>query len=175
MLLFDGLTSHTKPLTRNEKNMDHVDFKQAIERAKNYHTQLIVLHGEFVSQCIVHASSFYDLPIINLSLELSNLLLTIPSQDRAISASSVFAKLIAEQKAPVLLLDHIEIIFDRSLSIDPLKLLQNNAKNTTLIISWPGEKTASSLAYATPSHSEYRCYKISDFGETIFVEASESY
>ncbi|MEE9356680.1 MAG: BREX-3 system P-loop-containing protein BrxF [Methylococcaceae bacterium] len=154
--------------------MDQLNLGKAIERAKNYQTQLIVLHGEFVSQCIVHASSFYDLPIINLSLELSNLLLTIPSQDRAISASSVFTKLIAEQKAPVLLLDHIEIIFDRSLSIDPLKLLQNNAKNTTLIISWPGEKTASSLAYATPSHSEYRCYKTSDFGETIFIEVNEN-
>jgi hypothetical protein len=175
MLLFDGLTSHTKPLTRNEKNMDHVNFKQAIERAKNYHTQLIVLHGEFASQCIVHAASSYDLPIMNLSLELSERLLNIPRQDRTTFAVAVFADLITEQKTQVLLLNHLEILFDRSLSIDPFKLLQDSTRNTLLIISWPGEKTASSLAYATPSHSEYRCYKISDFGETIFVEASESY
>lgn len=153
--------------------IDQSNLEQAIERAKSYHTRLIVLHGECATQCINHAAASYDLPSINLSLVLSEQLIIIPRQDRAKLVSTVIAKLIDGQEALVLL-NHIEILFDRSLSIDPLKFLQNSAKNNTLVVAWPGERTTSSLTYATPSHKEFRSYKKSDYGETIFIEANEN-
>jgi len=153
--------------------MDVGNLRTSIERAKNYHTQLVMVIGESASQLLTQAASTDDLPILNLSLELSERLIDIPRQNRAKTASSVFAKLIDEPQAQVLLLDHLEILFDRSLSIDPLKLLKHSARNTTLVIAWPGEKSAFSLTYAIPSHPEYRSYKASEFGETIFIEANE--
>jgi hypothetical protein len=149
------------------------NLRESIERAKKYHTQLIVVFGESASQLLEHAASSDDLPIMNLSLALSERLIDFPRQDRSRSASSVFTELIEEQQAQELLIDHLEILFDRSLSIDPLKLLQNNAKNITLVVVWPGEKNASSLTYAIPSHPEYRFYKVSKFDETIFIEVDK--
>ena len=151
--------------------MDLDSLKESIKRARKYHTQLIMVHGESASLFLEHAAASENLPAMNLSLELSERLIEIPKQERPKSAASVFAELISEQQARVLLLDHIEILFDRSLSIDPLKLLQNNAKNMTLVVVWPGERSASSLAYAMPSHPEYRSYKASELGEMIFVDA----
>jgi hypothetical protein len=148
--------------------------RQSIKQAKNYHSQLIVVIGKSASQLLEHTGSSEGLLAINLSLELSEKLLEVPSQDRAKSASVLFSDLVKDQQTEVLLLDHIEILFDRTLSIDPLKLLQSSAKNLTLVAAWPGEKSASSLTYAIPSHPEYRSYKASEFGETIFVDADKN-
>lgn len=148
--------------------------RQAIEQAKNYHSQLVVVSGEHASLLLEHAASEDGLVAVNLGLELSEKLIEVPRQDRAKSAASLFTDLLHELNTRVLLLNHIEILFDKTLSIEPLKLLQSSAKNLTLVVAWPGEKTTSSLTYAVPSHPEYRNYKASDFGETIFVDAGKN-
>ncbi len=145
--------------------------RQAIEQAQNYHSQLVVVAGESASLLLEHTASTDGLVAVNLGLELSEKLIEIPRQDRPKSASSIFTDLLIEQQSGVLLLNHIEILFDRTLSIDPLRLLQSSARNLTLVVIWPGGKTTSSLTYAIPSHPEYRSYKASDFGDTLFVEA----
>ena len=61
------------------------------------------------------------------------------------------------------------------LSVDPLKMLQNSARNITLVVTWPGEKTATTLSYATSNHPEHRGYKTSKLGDTLAVEANTNY
>jgi len=148
--------------------------RQAIEQAQNYHSQLVVVAGESASLLLEHTASTDGLAVVNLGLELSERLIEVPRQDRAKAAASLFADLLHELNTRVLLLNHIEILFDKTLSIEPLKLLQSSARNLTLVVAWPGEKTTSSLTYAVPSHPEYRYYKASDFGETIFVDAGKN-
>ena len=109
--------------------MDLGHLRQSIERAKNYHSQLIVVIGESASKLLEHAASAEDLFLINLSLELSEKLIYIPTKDRSKSASSIFSDLLDERQTKEILLNHIEILFDRTLSIDPLRLLQSSAKN----------------------------------------------
>jgi hypothetical protein len=147
---------------------------QAIERAETLHSQLVVVTGEPASLMFEQTASKDGLIVVNLGLKLSERLVEVPRQDRAKAAASSFVDLLHEQNTHVLLLNHIEILFDKTLSIEPLKLLQSSAKNLTLVVAWPGEKTASSLTYAVPSHPEYRYYKASDFGETIFVDAGKN-
>lgn len=161
-------------MLRYGEGMDISHLRQSIERTKKYHSQLVVVIGETASQLLEQAGSVDDLLAINLSLEFSEKLIDIPTQDRPKLASTIFTDLLDEQQAEVLLLNHIEILFDRTLSIDPLKLLQNHSKNLTLVVAWPGDKSTSSLTYATPSHPEYRSYKKSEFGESIFVEADKN-
>ena len=148
--------------------------RRAIGRAKNYHSQLVVVAGEFASGLLEHAASEGGLVAVNLNLALSGKLIEVPRQDRAKSAASLFAEVLHELERRVLLLNHIEILFDKTLLIEPLKLLQGSAKNLTLVVAWPGEKNSSSLTYAVPSHPEYRYYKASDFGETIFIDAGKN-
>jgi len=169
-----GSMNLVKTNTGSKQSLEPGHLRQSIEQAKNYHSQLVIVIGESASQLVEHTASSDGLAKINLGLELSEKLLEIPGQDRARSALALFSHLLKEQQTGVLLLNHIEILFDRTLSIDPLKLLQSCAKNLTLVVAWPGEKTTSSLTYAAPSHPEYRSYKASDFGETIFVEADKT-
>ena len=101
--------------------MDLSHLRQSIEQAPNYHSQLIIVVGESASQLLEHAASADDFLVINLSLELSEKLIDIPRQDRSKSASTIFSGLIDEKQTRVLLLNHIEVLFDRTLSIDPLR------------------------------------------------------
>jgi len=146
----------------------------SIEQAKRYHSKLIVVVGHSAPPLLDHAASEDNLVNVNLGLALSERLIAVPRQDRAKAAAQSFDDLLHELNARVMLLTHIEILFDKTLSIEPLKLLQSSAKNLTLVVAWPGEKTTSSLIYAVPSHPEYRNYKASDFGETIFVDAGKN-
>ena len=147
---------------------------QAIERAETLHSQLVVVTGESASLLLEKTASKDGLVALNLGVGLSEKLIEVPRQDRAMSAASLFTDLLRELNTHVLLLNHIEILFDKTLSIEPLKLLQSSARNLTLVVAWPGEKTTSLLTYAVPSHPEYRYYKASDFGETIFVDAGNN-
>ncbi|MBC7752529.1 MAG: BREX-3 system P-loop-containing protein BrxF [Candidatus Saccharibacteria bacterium] len=155
--------------------MDLDSIKHAILRAKRYHIQLVILIGNSSTQFLIDASNADNFQPVNVGLELSTKLLDIPLSDRPKVAAIFFAELITQKNAEIVFLDHVEILFDRSLSIDPLKLLKNCAKNTTLVIAWPGTRQGSSLIYATPNHPEYRLYKESELNELIFVEANETH
>jgi len=153
--------------------MDLSLLKDTIERAKKYQTKLIIVTGKDASRLLEIASAVDDFQLINMDLELSEKLVDIPKQNRPKLITSVFADLLIENRSKVLCLDHIHILFDCTLSVDPLKLLRSNAKNLTLVVAWPGDKNASSLSYATPNHPEYRSYKVSEYDETIFIEAEK--
>jgi hypothetical protein len=60
------------------------------------------------------------------------------------------------------LLDNLELLFDVSLRLDPLRCLQDLARDTTIVAAWNGTVTAGHLTYATPGHPEYRRYALED-------------
>lgn len=143
-----------------------------IERAKSKHEQLVLVVGDYAAELLKRVSDTDQLPVMNIGKELSSKLLDVPSIDHPKVAANLFAELVAGCKnTQVLLMDHLEILFDRSLFIDPLKLLQACAKSITLVVVWPGMKTSSSLLYATPNHPEYRLYKEPALNGLIFIEA----
>lgn len=154
--------------------MDVKQVKQAINVVKSHHSQLILLTGKYAYKLSIETVLSYDYPILNLGLELSKYLVNTPKNDRAKLVASIFTVLIEEQIEPVIILNHIEILFDKSLSVDPLKLLQNNARNITLVVIWPGERTPSALSYATASHSEYRNYKTTVLGDCLIVDTNRN-
>lgn len=155
--------------------MDVEQVKQAINVVKNHHTQLILLTGKYAHKLSIETVLSYGYPILNLGLELSKRLVNTPKNDRAKLVATIFTVLIGEQKEHVIILNHIEILFDKSLSVDPLKLLQSNARNITLVVIWPGERTPSALTYAAASHPEYRNYKTTVLGDCLVVDANRNY
>jgi len=58
----------------------------------------------------------------------------------------------------LILLDNLEILFDKDLKQDPLMLLQGASRNITIIASWNGLWTQRRLTFAIPGHPEYRIY-----------------
>ena len=108
---------------------------------------------------------------LNVNKALSELLINVPRSDRARSVEGMLRNLIDEAPSTVVQLSGLEILFDRSLAIDPVRLINACAKNKTLLVRWPGDITNAGLSYAVPSHPEYRSYRASDLSEVILLEA----
>jgi hypothetical protein len=65
---------------------------------------------------------------------------------------------IAEQAQSPVVLDNLEILFDKGLKQDPLRLLQGISRNRAVVASWSGTMNAGRLFYAETGHPEYRSY-----------------
>lgn len=97
-----------------------------------------------------------QIPLINLGLSLSQKLLPLTSREHKLKTSEIISELIDAQDAPQLAVDNTEIIFDPSLMLNPLGLLQSLSRNRLLIWSWNGEVENGNVTYAYPGHPEYR-------------------
>ena len=107
---------------------------------------------------------------LNLNKSLSALLINMPKSERARSVEHLVSSLVSEASTDEVVVNGLEILFDRSLAIDPVRLLEACSKNKTLLVHWPGDKINTGLSYAMPSHPEYRSYKSSDLSDVILLE-----
>ena len=57
-----------------------------------------------------------------------------------------------------MLLDNLELLFEKSLHINPLDLLKRIAHSKRVVAVWPGELRGDRLIYADMSHPEHRDY-----------------
>lgn len=135
----------------------------AVARASFNRFRLLVLTNE--------QAEHVSLPSLNINRELSELLVSISRQERVKSSKQLLDQLIIASPGDVVLLIGLEILFDRSLAVDPLRLLKSCAINKTLLVCWPGDITNSGLSYASPSHPEHRTYKASELSDVIFLTA----
>jgi hypothetical protein len=111
-------------------------------------------------------------PLLNVSLELSKVLLELTERQRKLQASRVLGQLVSDAAAaweesvePVsgtVLLDNIELLFHASLALDPLRLLEEVSRTWTLVVAWPGYVEGGWLVYAQPGHPEYKRYPVGD-------------
>jgi len=111
-------------------------------------------------------------PLLNVSLELSKMLLELTERQRKLQASRLLVQLVSDAAAAseqnvepgggTVLLDNIELLFDASLAVDPLRLIEEISRNWTLVVAWPGYVEAGWLLYAQPGHPEYKRYPVGD-------------
>lgn len=102
-----------------------------------------------------------QLSVVNVGAVLGRLLLEIPASRRPAQAVEFF-KNVADASAVerLVLLDNIELLFDRSLRLNPLDLLKRQAHVRRVVAAWPGELSGSRLIYATMGHPEYQEYGV---------------
>ena len=99
---------------------------------------------------------------INVNLALSQCMLELTQRQRQLQVSRLLRDIIRAAHDQTVLLDNIEILFDVSLKLDPLRCLQDVARDRTVVAAWNGTVTAGHLTYATPDHPEYRRYALED-------------
>ena len=97
-------------------------------------------------------------PYVNVNLELSRRMLDLTERQRALQMPCLLLEIVGE--APLVLLDNMEILFDVSLKLDPLRLLQGLSRNRTMVVAWSGSINGENLVYAAPDHPEYRRYPV---------------
>lgn len=96
---------------------------------------------------------------LNVGAELSCRLSGMPQKQRLLQTTIVLREL-ADRHAvgDLLLLDNIELLFDKSLHLEPLDLLKRHAHAKRVVAIWPGELRGDRLTYAALAHPEHRDY-----------------
>lgn len=136
---------------------------ELLDVAREQYHQLVFCIAEhpFVTQ-YQETATVLEGRYINLSLELSQALLEIPKRQWPHKAMGLMDAIASSSDVPVTVLDRIEILFDQTLRLDPLKSLQQVARRQCLLVVWPGERDARHLIYAEPGHPEYCRYPHKD-------------
>ena len=106
---------------------------------------------------------------LNVGAELGGRLAGMPQRQRHLQTTRILREL-ADQHAPgdLLLLDNLELLFDRSLQLDPLDLLKRHAHAKRVVAVWPGElqgqlnanTRTGRLTYADMRHPEHQDYSL---------------
>jgi hypothetical protein len=95
--------------------------------------------------------------VINTNLSLSQRLLDLTAKQRSQHTPNILDEIIEGIQPPVIL-DNTEILFDKTLNLDPLRLLLSMSRKRVITASWNGSFTGGRLFYAEPGHHEYRKY-----------------
>ena len=110
-----------------------------------------------------------DVKPLNVGAELGGRLAGRPQRQRHLQTTTILREL-ADQHATgdLLLMDNIEILFDRTLQLDPLDLLKRHAHARRIVAVWPGEvqgelqgdTRTGRLTYANLGHPEHQNYSL---------------
>jgi hypothetical protein len=163
-----GLATHMESLS--EKILDLLPAAKEL-----YHRLILVVNlpGGGKLEALRSVQEKTNSHLLNVGLELSRTLLELTGRQRKLQASRILGRLVSETAAEgstdsagrgggVVLLDHIELLFDASLALDPLRLIEEISRNWTLVVAWPGHVEGGWLLYARPDHPEYRRYPVGD-------------
>jgi hypothetical protein len=63
----------------------------------------------------------------------------------------------------------IDLLFEPTLELDPLRLMRDVSRQTRLVVTWPGSYLDNVLSYAVPGHDHYRIWRRSE----VLVKALE--
>jgi hypothetical protein len=134
--------------------------KRSLHTAEGLYHRLVLLVGEAgigKTGVLQKIASDFGSSIININLTLSNGLLDQTGKQRSLRLPEILNQIMNKAQSPVIL-DNLEILFDKDLKQDPLRLLQGISRNRTVVASWNGAFIGERLIYAERGHAEYRHY-----------------
>lgn len=137
-----------------------------------YHRLVLVVGvaGSGKTEALVELADDNGWARLNVNLELSEHLLALTQKQRAVRVAAILGDMVHAMASDVALLDNIEMLFAVDLAQDPLRLLQGLARNTSIIVAWPGRFDGNVLTYAEPGHPEARRYSAP---QAVVVKADE--
>lgn len=135
-----------------------VQLEQAIHDAASQYFRLVLLvgvPGSGKTAALQYVARHLSCQLVNVNLELSKKMLDLTRAQRSRQVERLLKDVIAATPGEVVLLDNLEILFDPSLEVDPLRLLQVSSRNRTIVASWNGSFQDGKLTYAEPGHPEF--------------------
>ncbi|MFA7523686.1 MAG: BREX-3 system P-loop-containing protein BrxF [Halothiobacillaceae bacterium] len=126
------------------------------------HSKLILLVGRpgcGKSALLAELANQRGMKVMNVGAVLGKRLAALAQRQRALQANVAMRELADEYASgDLVLLDNIELLFDRALKLDPLDLLKRHAHARRVVAVWPGELRDGRLSYAEMGHPEYQDY-----------------
>src|SRR5699024_2454733 len=104
---------------------------------------------------------------VNVNKIVSEKLLGISKQKYPMHVSDILLEAL-ERRDDIYILNHIDILFDPQLKINPIQLFEQLSKTYKLIVEWPGKYNNHQLLYAEYGHPEY--FVSADFEGKIFIK-----
>jgi hypothetical protein len=138
----------------------HNKIRRSIQAAEGMYHRLVLVVGETGSGktgILRELAEEFGSSVINVNLALSSELLELTARQRSIRLPDILDQIVEHAQSPVVL-DNLEILFDKDLQLDPLRLLQSISRNRTVVASWNGIVHSGRLLYAEIGHPEYRSY-----------------
>ena len=142
----------------------HDKIKRSLQTSEGLYHRLVLLVGKTGSgktAVLQDIAKEFGSSVINVNLALAGELLELTAKQRSLRLPGILDQIADQAQAPVVL-DNLEILFDKDLQQDPLRLLQGISRNRTLVASWNGSISSGRLLYAEPGHPEYRSYDTVD-------------
>jgi hypothetical protein len=143
--------------------------KRFLQTAEGLYYRLVLLVGETGSgktDVLRDVADDFGTSVININLALSSELLELTAKQRSLRLPGILDQIADQAQSPVVL-DNLEILFDKDLKQDPLRLLQGISRNRAVVASWNGTATGGKLLYAETAHPEYHSY---DSVDALIVE-----
>ncbi|GKT06960.1 BREX-3 system P-loop-containing protein BrxF [Desulforhabdus sp. TSK] len=137
---------------------------RSIQAAERMYHRLVLLVGETGSGktgVLRDVALHLDSQVVNVNLALSAALLELTTRQRALRLPAILGQIAMDVQSTVMF-DNLEILFDKRLKQDPLRLLQGISRNRTVVASWNGIAAGGRLTYAENGHPEYRSYEAVD-------------
>ena len=138
----------------------HDKIKRSLQAAEGLYHRLVLLVGETGSGktgVLRDVAEEFGSSVINVNLALSGELLELTANQRSLRLPDILNRIADQARSPVVL-DNLEILFDKDLKQDPLRLLQGISRNRNVLASWNGTINSGKLLYAETGHLEYRSY-----------------
>lgn len=138
----------------------HDAIKRSLVAAEGLYHRLVLLVGKDSLRktgLLRDIAGEFGTSVINVNLALSAELLDLTVKQRALRLPDILYCL-SEKAGGMVVLNNLEILFDKDLKQDPLRLLQRISRNRTVLASWNGPMTSGRLLYAETGHPEYRSY-----------------
>lgn len=170
----DAGGSAEKPILYQEIKLSmaepiHDKIKRSLQAAEGLYHRLVLLVGETGSGktgVLREVAEEFGSSVVNINLALSGELLELTAKQRSLRLPAILEQIADQAQSPVVL-DNLEILFDKDLQQDPLRLLQSISRNRAVVASWNGIMNSGRLLYAETGHPEYRSY---DSVDALIVE-----
>ena len=147
----------------------HDKIKRSLQSAEDLYHRLVLLVGETGSGktgVLRDIAKEFGSSVVNVNLALSSELLELTAKQRSLRLPGILDQVADKAGSPVVL-DNLEILFDKGLKQDPLRLLQGISRNRAVVASWNGTMVSGRLLYAETGHPECRSY---DSVDALMVE-----
>jgi hypothetical protein len=137
-----------------------------------YQAAFLLVHPHIsrLQTMIEELSQQYDWPLLLVGKTMSQALYRLAPDQRPRQAARLLSESLHQYTPGPLLCQDIDLLFEPTLHLDPLRLLLAAGRQTTLIIAWPGTSDRNTLAYAVPEHAHYRAWSRSELCDYCVVQ-----
>lgn len=147
-----------------------VDTIRATQGAYHKLTIIVGRSGSGKTGLLSRIAAQLELPVVNLSLLLSQRLLSQTHRQRALRAEQIAIEIVDEHLQSGLCLDNTELLFDSTLRLNPLVFLQDISRNRLIVASWNGALTDGEARFAYGGHPDFFSQAVSSIPVVTLVD-----